>query len=178
MAAPGLVILLLCAAACVVLAVVAAPTAVFKAKNNDGCITLWGIKSECGSTDYVCKFKDDNCKLLLCDDAVERMKGAASFAIITIICCAAAALCCLLGLLMKMVMMRIVASAVGIFGAIGAMIVFALAASLWQQEICGSGTALKDTNMYKYAEAFALCIVVFAVMLIGSIVNIVMKAEF
>jgi hypothetical protein len=171
MAALGFWILIVTSAVALVLAVIAAPTDVYRQQSPGvSCWTLWGLKAQCTDNVYQCRLVDCG----FCDELNSRLKAGEAFILIAIVTLAATLLLALMSVIMKMGKMRLVTAAVGFLATASLIIVFAVEANVYLNTYCGS--RVKDS--WNYGSSFGLTITAFGFILIGSAAQLVMKADF
>jgi hypothetical protein len=172
MHAPGFITLGSCAAVALVLVVIATPEGVFQEINGTNCITLWGRKEDCNSNNYVCKTNDCG----TCSEFTQRMNAAAAFAIISIASLLLTLGMTLLGLTKRLPSMKLISAVFGLGTASFLIIVFALEGSLYNQLLCG--VSIRNTAVYQYGAGFGLTVTAFCVVLIGSVLQLSLRADF
>lgn len=173
MAAPGFIILLICAAIALILTIIAAPMDVVKSTVSNTCVTLWGLKLDCATAQLSFNTYD----MPVCDDIRSRVRAASGIAVLAVISLIVTVVLTLLGLLCKLGWMRIVSALVGFLAAIFLLIAYGLAISVYLQVLCGT-QSLSDSGNWKYGSAFGLVVAAFCVVTLGSIVQLVLKADF
>ncbi|KEG14368.1 amastin [Trypanosoma grayi] len=149
---------------------VGTPIDQFRSKNvdiigNTHCLTLWGNKAKCYSTKYDTSISET---FPGCNTLVKHFKAAEAFAIISVFVLLVAAIaglvtCCCCGCL------RWVASLLSVVGIVTVVIVWALMAHAYNNNVSGCmSTPFK--HRYKYGAGFALIVTGWCLLFVALVV--------
>lgn len=150
---------------------------VSKSGRSDGCITMWGVPSSCGSSNYNAPHGAKGVAAFGCGQRKNNMTGAAAFAIISIV---VVVILVLYGLLMFLGMCKsLVLPAILTLLAVATLLVcWACVAGVYNNSMCncyGCGRPGKYKDFWlKYGAGFWLIVVAWIVQVIGCVFTFVM----